>query len=427
MIALLLTALVIAQDSMRATHPLELGDAYRAARDRSPRIAAARALVDAARARASLATRRPDPQVQFGIMNYTIPGLRPMDAVGMTQLQVMQMIPIGGKLELAGRVAAASAGGQAERAREVDWEVRATVAAAFYDRYAVDRSLSIDRETLRLLEDILSTVEAMYRVGEARQTDVLRAQVEIARMAQDTLRTTAMRLAMTARLNSVMDRPADEPLGQPVPPAFPDSLPLLDSMLRDAVANRPLLRAGARDVEAVTLQAALAGREIWPDITVGFQYGQRGGVGGTERMGSFMVGGTVPLFAKRRQLSTREEAAAMLAMKGADLAAMRAETQFAVAEAHATLVRARNLGSMYRSTLFPQAEAAVASALAAYRVGAVDFMTLLDNRTNLNRYRKELVELEADEGKAWANLEMQLGRELFNPVSGAPRTASARN
>ena len=144
-------------------------------------------------------------------------------------------------------------------------------------------------------------------------------------------------------------------------------------------------------------------------------------------MGSLMIGAALPLFARSRQLRMREEAAAMQRMSLADLMAMRAETQAAVAEAHSNLTRARNLARAYRSTLLPQAEATIASSLAAYRVGTVDFMTLLDSRMNLNRYRKELVDLEADEGKAWADLEMLIGRELFNPLSVAGRTASPRN
>jgi hypothetical protein len=35
----------------------------------------------------------------------------------------------------------------------------------------------------------------------------------------------------------------------------------------------------------------------------------------------------------------------------------------------------------------------------------------------VNRYREELATLEADEGKAWADLEMLTGRELFDPNS----------
>jgi outer membrane protein TolC len=110
----------------------------------------------------------------------------------------------------------------------------------------------------------------------------------------------------------------------------------------------------------------------------------------------------------------REEMTAMRRMAEAELAAMRAEPRSEVARAHADLARARSLARLYRTTVIPQAEAAVQSSLAAYRVGSVDFMTLLDNRMAVNEYERALLALEAEEGKAWAELEMLLGRELLD-------------
>jgi outer membrane protein TolC len=424
MIVVLLFALTSAQDTVAPR--LALAHAYEAARLHSPRAEAARALATAARARIAPARRPPDPQLQFGFMNYAIPGLAPMEQIGMAQLQVMQMVPTAGKLRLSGRMAEARATAESERARDIAWDVHAKVATAFYDLYAVDRGLAVARQTLRLLQDILRTAEAMYRVGEGRQTDVLRAQVEIARMVEDTVRMTTMRTAMAARLNALLDRPADAPVPSPVLPEFPDSVPSPDALVTQSLAARPMLKAGEREVEAAGAQASLTRREIWPDLTVGFQYGQRGGTMGTDRMGSLMVGASVPVFANSRQLRMRQEAAAMRQMAEADLAAMRADTRAAVTESYANLVRARNLATLYRTTIIPQAEAAVASALAAYRVGRVDFMTLLDDRMTVNSYRQALFALEADQGKSWSELEMLLGRELFNPNTVADGSAPLR-
>jgi hypothetical protein len=41
-------------------------------------------------------------------------------------------------------------------------------------------------------------------------------------------------------------------------------------------------------------------------------------------------------------------------------------------------------------------------------------MTLLDNQMTVNRYRQELYQLDAEQGQALAELEMMLGRELFD-------------
>ena len=197
----------------------------------------------------------------------------------------------------------------------------------------------------------------------------------------------------------------------------------LDSLQAAAQDTRPMVNAGRNEVQAAFASARLARREWIPDLQLGFQYAQRGGPMGTERMGSLMVGASVPVFARSRRLSMREETAAMREMAEADLGAMRADTRARVAEAYANLTRARNLAALYRNTVLPQADATASSALAGYRVGGVDFMTLLDNRMVVNRYRQDLFRLEAEEGQSWAELEMLLGHQLLDAntiVAGGP-------
>jgi cobalt-zinc-cadmium efflux system outer membrane protein len=412
-----LVAPLAAQAGRDQAPPLILGSLYQEAEQSSPRVQAARAIARAADARVSPARRPPDPRVQLGFMNYSLSNLEPMEPLGMTQLQLMQMIPTAGKLRLAGRAGSARALAAAARASETTWEVRSRIAMVFYELYATDRSLDVARQTVRLLHDLLAIAESMYRVGEGRQADVLRAQVEIARMTEDTLRMRAMRTSLAARLHALLDRTADDAVGSPVLPILPEGVPERDSLLAWSQADRAMVRAGEQEVRAADADRRLARREIWPDLEVGIVYGRQRGEMGTEHMGSLMLGASLPIFARSRQLAMREEATAMSRMATAELAEMRAETRGRVGEVYADLTRARTLAALYRGTVLPQADATVASALSAYRVGSVDFMTVLDGRMTVNRYRQELFSLEAEEGIAWAELEMLTGRPLLDPFS----------
>jgi outer membrane protein TolC len=401
-----------AQDSV-ARGAVTLDAVYRLVRTASPRIAAANALAAAAEARIAPARRPPDPQLQFGLMNRSLPGFGLSDPLGMNQIQVMQLVPFPGKLGLAGRVAAERAEGQRARSAEVAWDTRARAAMEFYELYRMDRSIAVANETLRLLRDLGETARTMYGVGQARQADVLRAQVEIARMDEELTRMKTERVAAASRLNALLDR-GDQPVATVVLPEFPESLPPLDALVAEAQANRPMVRAGEADVRSADAGVRLARREIWPDLTFGAQYGQRPMPEGTDHMISLMVGVTVPVFAGSRQLAMRREAEAMRLMAAADLEGMRADTRGRVAELYAAVQRSRRLAELYRGTILPQSRATVASSLSSYRVGGVDFMTLLDNQMTVNRYRQELYQLEAGQGQALAELEMMLGRELFD-------------
>ncbi len=363
----------------------------------------------------------PDPQLQLGLMNRELPGLGLSDPLGMNQIQLIQMFPTAGKLGLAGRAAAERATAQQARAAEVGWDVRARAAMGFYDLYQMDRSIGVARETLRLLQDIAKVAETMYGVGQGRQVDVLRAQVEIARMQEEILRMEAGRAAALARVNALLARGPDSALGLPILPLFPDSLVPLDSLVAEAETHRPMVRAGEAEVRSAEATARGARREIWPDLEVGVQYGQRPMAGGgTDRMVSLMLGVNLPVFAGNRQFAMRRETEAMRAMARADLDELRAETRGRVGELYAAVERARRLGELYRTTILPQAETTVQSAQSSYRTGAVDFMTLLDDQMTVNRYRQDLIALDAERGTALAELEMLLGRELFDPASARP-------
>lgn len=407
-----------------ATPSLRLGDAYAGVRQDNPKAAAARSLADAARARIPGAGLPSDPQLQLAFMNYGVPELRPMDPLGMVQLQVTQMLPTAGKPGLSRRIATARAAAERERANDVEWDVRSRAAMAWYELYEADQSIAIAMDTRRLLEDIAQAARAMYEVGEGRQADVLRARVEIARMTEEITRMTAMRAAALARLGALLDRAMQDSTRAAALPRFPDAVPAVDSLTRVAMNGRSMIRAGDEDLRAADAMSTLARRELIPDLMVGVQYGQRTATMGTERMGSLMIGASIPVFANRRQAVLRDEADAMRAMARADLRFMHADTRGRIAEAHAALTSARNLARLYTTTVLPQAEATVASAMAAYRVGQVDFMTLLDSRMSVNAWRQELVTLQASEGRAWAELEMLIGQELFDPHSTTIATAS---
>jgi outer membrane protein TolC len=71
------------------------------------------------------------------------------------------------------------------------------------------------------VRDLAVTARTMYAVGEGRQPDVLRAQVEIARMTEDITRMRTDRVSAAARLNALLAADPSAPVGSPVRPRFP--------------------------------------------------------------------------------------------------------------------------------------------------------------------------------------------------------------
>lgn len=409
-------------DAVPAAGVLRLGALLDTIAVANPRLRAAASAAGAVAAGVPEASTLPDPMVQIGVMNVGLPDLdTDMPASMAPAVQLMQSVPFPGKLGLRGEMAAAEGRMADADALEAWWEVRGRAADVFYDLYSLDGRLTVMWETLGLLESFRTVAQARYATGDGPQTDVLRADVEVIRMEGEVRKLEALRTAAAARLNGLMDRPAATPVPTPVLDSLPQTVPAADTLAAWAWQSRPLLDRGRIAVERAGAGVDLARRQIWPDFTVGLSYGQRDRGQGTERMGSAMVGFSIPVHAGRRQFAERERAEAMRRVAEADLSGIRAEVAADIGVLLAEFETARALVALYRHDILPEARAVVTSALSAYRVGTVDFMTLVEAELAVNRFESELVELLAGYGRAIAGLESSIGRPL--PLSRALSTA----
>jgi cobalt-zinc-cadmium efflux system outer membrane protein len=410
---LLLLPTALSSAAQASGDGLVLDDVLVELRERSPRLHAMAAAADAAVERAPEASTLPDPMVQLGIMNFGIPDLNANMPMSMApSVQLMQTVPFPGKLGMAGEIADIGSEMALARADEAWWEIRGRAAGLFYDLYSLDRRLEVMRETLLLLQDFQEVAKAMYGSGTGRQADVLRADVEVARMDGEIRRMEAMRVATAARLNALLDRPPSTTVESPRLGRLPAEIPDPSELEGWARESRPALGHARLGVDQARTRTELAARDIWPDVTLGLSYGQRDRGLGTERMGSAMLGFSLPIHARSRQHARRDEAAAMERVAAAELTARQAEVDARIGELLAELERARALSDLYRSEVVPEAHVNVESALSSYRVGAVDFMTLVDAQMSVNRYEGELYALLADYGRAVAALESAVGRTL---------------
>ena len=389
---------------------LTLAAAIELATKANPMLRASHLAADAAAQRVGPAGTLPDPQLQFGLMNRMIRQFgSTMDPMTMNQLQLMQMLPWPGKLGSARRAAEHTAGAARADAEDQALMLAAQVRMAYSEVGAADRSLDVMRRTQGLLRDFLQVSTTMYAVGDAVQQDVLRAQVEVARMGEEITRMEQERVAMAARLNALLGREAGVPIPAVELPEPGGEPPPADSLIALALTHRPALRAGAERVSAADAALAGARRELYPDLQVGVAYQARPAY---DNMVSLMVGITLPIFAGSRQLPMRRQMAAMRDMSSAELLNLHNETIARVVETRARAVRDRDLAQLYRSSILPQARGAVQTALGSYRVGRVSFMQLVDNQMTVNRYEIETIRLLADYQQAVGELIALTGGEL---------------
>lgn len=395
-------------EAQAVSDTLALMDALEMARAANPALRAVRLKADAAAELILPAGALPDPQLMFGFMN------RPVDfdtdqAMTMNTVQITQRFPWPGKLGFARQRMRWLAEAEQWDAKETEAVLLARVKSVYFQIAYIDRALRIMGETRDLLRDFFQVSSAMYRVGSGLQQDVLQAQVAIASMTEDITVVQQNRVAMVARLNALLGRGPAVSVNALELPAPTGSPPGQDSLMTLAAESRPALQAVRERVAAAQAGYRAARRALYPDFTITLGYGQRPQF---ENLVTLMVGISIPLWAGSRQLPLRREMAIMQTMQEARELDLYNETYARIAELTAEADRARNLSVLYATAVLPQARAAVESALSAYRVGEVDYMTLVQNEMTVNRYEIESVRLTAEYHRAIAQIEALIGGQI---------------
>ena len=362
----------------------------------NPEILAARHEQEAALHRAGAAGSLEDPTLDFGVVNAPLPLSLRRDDMTMKMLGLTQKLPYPGKRGLRQAVAAADSASMDHAVEETANRVRRDLRVAYEElrlAAASERATSANRDLLRQL---VSVAEAQYALGRGAQSDVLRAQSEVVRMQQELLRIGSDRAARVSDLERLLGRAAP---GDGILPTPATLLPLAadaETLTRRAADRRPQLRALDALVEKGDREIELARREYYPDFEVRLGYGQRDRtLGGTPRddMVTMTVAVNLPIWRKSRLEPRVAEARAMRAQASSLADAQRLETRTGLAQQLAAERATRESALLYRSTLLPQVHATVESALRAYQLGRVDFLTLLDAQSR--EYSAALAEAQA--------------------------------
>ena len=400
----LTAALTPGTQAQQGSDPLSVNDVIAQAVAHSPRIIASRLGADSRRERGTIVSALPDPVLSLGLMN------RPFD-LGSDQAMTMNQIQLAQRLPWSGKRSSASA--REERltaaadfdAEQVVVSVVERVRVLYYRIAHLDRAITVMEQTRRLLSDLHETALSQYEVGSGTQQDVLRAQVAQVRMEADISVTRQTRLAAAARLNGLLGRRPDGPIGALELPEPRAGVPELSELMVMAEA-RPSVRAAAARIEAATAQRELAERAHLPDVNVTVGYSHRSEF---SDLFSVMVGVPLPLRRGSVQRPLVRESEASEAAATAVQVELYNETYATLAERRAEAVSAAGVHRMLSTDILPPAIAAVESGLSSYRVGNLDFMAVLESRMLVNQYEIERLRLAAEHQSALAAIDALIG------------------
>jgi outer membrane protein TolC len=386
-----------AEPDLPAPAPPTLDALIQEALAESPMIASARKHWQALTKVPVQVSTLPDPMV--GLQHFTVGGPQPFSGYETsdfyyTGFGVSQDIPGPGKLGLRAKQAEKEAEAAHDafllQQRQVVEQVRETYFNLFYLR----KMLGSLHETQAELDRIVQTTEAQYHVALAQQQDVLKAQLQQTDVLKDLEMNQEEFQQGQATLKAILGR-AQDSANIEISDITPTSIAIPDSRLRElALANSPTLQQAHAMEDRSDAALAIARRDYIPDFNVGYTY-QKTGPGFRDYY-MLSLGVKLPLYFWRKQTPAVEQAALEKESVQEDSYAKRLSV---LSDLQNQVIAQRisdRILKLYSEGLVPQAEETLTSATAAYRVGKVDFQTLLSAVIDLLRLKQEYYRTLAD-------------------------------
>ncbi|MEE9558514.1 MAG: TolC family protein [Candidatus Brocadiales bacterium] len=389
-LSLLLACAVITSASVSAAEeealesqepPLSLSWVVEEATSRNPNIRASLNRWAASQEAIDGAKSLDDPRLGFQLRNAKNPvqvedGWQRYRRMG----SVSQKIPFPGKLRLRGEIASDNS----EMSKK-DWEetiriITALAKTAYYDLHYINKAIDINEGNRELLENFAKTAETRYRVGKAPQRDILAAQVELAKIINDLQVLGEEKRTAETRINTLLNRDPEASLGRPED-YTPHKLTVnLEDVEALAVKSRPELKKFNLAVKRNKSVHKLAKKDLYfPDPEVGLHYMQSDSVADSWRS---QIGINVPWIWGKHRAKVRETRQSVKAAQ-ADYQAVQNAVLFEVKDFWIKAINAQSTARIYSENVIPLAEQSLKAALAEYKTGKIDFLTLIDSERTL--------------------------------------------
>lgn len=356
----------------------------------------------------------PDPRFTY---SYFIEEVETRVGPQRNRFGISQMFPWFGKIEARTRAAGASAEAARKRYEAKKLKLFFEVKDAFHEYVYLARAIEIARENLGLIEDFEQVALTKYIGAAAGHPDIVRAQVELAKLEDQLRALEGLREPIVGQLNAVLNRKSPEML--PWPTREERSTIRIDrrQIKEILLAQNPELQALDFDIESARSRVELAKKKFYPDIGVGIDWVQTDDaiMAGARDSGKdpvmLMFSLNLPVW--RQSYEAAEIQARAIARK----------TRLEKTQMENTLIArvervlydyedSERKQRLYGDILVPKAQELIGASESAYQGGMIDFLSLIDAQRTLLNFELLHERAITDNRQKLAELEMLVGAEL---------------
>jgi cobalt-zinc-cadmium efflux system outer membrane protein len=356
----------------------------------------------------------PDPKFTYG---YFIEEVETRVGPQKNKLDIMQMFPWFGKIEARTDAAASAAKAARQRYEAAKLKLFYEVKDAYYEYVYLAEAIKIAKENLELIKYFEQVARTKYVAAALGHPDVIRAQVELAKL-EDHLKTLEdLRTPIVASLNASLNQRSLEMLPWPQQQKFQAKEVNREKVIALLRQQNPELKALDFETEAAKYRLDLAKKKFWPDVGVGFGWidTDRAMNPSTPDSGKdpviLMFTMNVPIW--RQSYKAAELQAKADARKVSQQKTQTENTIISNAErAMYDVEDSSRKTKLYGDVLVPKAEELLGASETAYLAGTLDFLSLINAQQKLLEFQLRYERAVADNRQGLARLQMLVGSEL---------------
>jgi outer membrane protein, heavy metal efflux system len=397
--------------------PLSLADAVQTALAQNLDIATLRRQLDVLRLRPGQERSLPPPMFEAQIWQWPINTLNPWKTnfyMPMATQEFPARSKRNARAALAEQDVALGETDVAMREREVVNLVKQAYVDLFVSRKAIDIHLA----SADILRQVADVSQAKYATGRIAQQDVLKAVLELSKLHDDLIMLEEQAQLASARLNTLLQRSIDTPIGALEEPHEEGLAVTVDQLQAAALAGKPELIAARQQVDRAEAELAAAKQEYKPDYSV-----QGGYMLMPNQTDALMakVGMTWPRAPwSRGKLDLHvAEVNAEIETAKARQRALESTVRLSIQEAYVRVKAAEQRASLLRTTILPQSRQTLDVSRVGYQSDQVDFLSILDNQRMLLDSELGYVKVLGEFQQAVADLERATGTDITSAMMAA--------
>ena len=388
--------------------PLNINDLIEDVLKRNPDLRATKRRIEANALVVPRVQILDDPQ--FEAMRHDSPLRSNSEFFSKMRYELSQVFPFPGKLRLKGKIAEQMLKFAQNEEITTMRELVLQTKRLYYQLYLNYAALRINKQNQDIISRFIEDTLALYKTGEEKYDEVLKAQVELQLLKKELLNLLSDHDFIVSMINAVLDYPQDNIIGKPQGFFTQNVNYKHQELVPIAMRNRSELKGIKSLISEQCFKAKLAKRNYFPDFKVLGRYESK--LGSKDAAWGAAVSINIPLWIQQKQKREMREAMKNASAFQNDLEAFEAKIRGRIRDLLSKIESTDEKIDLYETGLVPKTSEALLSGEALYKTGKGDFLVLLDTIRQFQNFELEYEAERAQREILFAELERALGVPL---------------